>query len=97
MMLTIQTEETEQTVNNNSSSGMISYHKLHYLLFHQMQFNSPRGSKTERNDLRKIICLRKSEVSVVRISVCYITENMVEHGIHCLPCSYINDVINMLP
>ena len=48
---------------------------------------------TELNDLRKIICLRKSEVSVDRISVCYI-KNLAEH---CLPCSCTNDDINMLP
>ena len=30
---------------------------------------------TELNDSRKIICLRKSEVSVERISVCNVTEN----------------------
>ena len=27
---------------------------------------------TELNDLKKIICLRKSDVSVERISVCYV-------------------------
>ena len=49
----------------------------------------------ELTDLRIIICLRKSEVSVERISVCNVTENLAEHGRHCLPCSYTNDVINM--
>ena len=35
---------------------------------------------TELNDLRKIICLKKkSENSVERISVCNVTENLVEH------------------
>ena len=43
-------------------------------------------------DLRKIICLRKSEVYVERISVCNVIENVEEHGIHCLPCSYTNDI-----
>ena len=43
------------------------------------------------NDLRKIICLRKSETSLERISVCNVTENLAEHGIRCLPCSYTND------
>ena len=51
---------------------------------------------TELNVLRKIICLRKSEVSVERLSVCNVIENLVEHGICCLPCSYINDIIDML-
>ena len=48
------------------------------------------------NYLRKIICLRKSEVSVERISVCNGIENFVKHGIQCLPCSYTDDVMNML-
>ena len=52
---------------------------------------------TELNDLRKIICLRKYEVSGERISVCNVIKNLVEHGIHYLPCSYTNDVINILP
>ena len=42
---------------------------------------------TELNELRKISSVRKSEVSAERISVCTINENLVEHGIHCLPCS----------
>ena len=49
------------------------------------------------NALRKIICLRKSEVLVARISVCNVIENLAEHGIHCLQCSDTNDVINILP
>ena len=44
---------------------------------------------------RKNICLRKSEVSVERISVCNVIENLVEYGISCLPCSYTNGVIDM--
>ena len=24
-----------------------------------------------------------------------VTEKLVEHGIHCLPCSYINDVTDI--
>ena len=50
---------------------------------------------TERNDLREIIRLRKSEVSVEIISFCNAIENLAEHGINCLPYSYDNDVINM--
>ena len=45
---------------------------------------------------RKIICLRKSEVSGRRISVCNVIENIEEHGIYCLPCSYTNYIINLL-
>ena len=41
---------------------------------------------TELNDLRIIICLRKSEVSFERISVCKVTKNLTKHGINCLPC-----------
>ena len=40
-----------------------------------------RTYNTELNDLKKIICLRKSEVSVVRISICYVVENLAEQGI----------------
>ena len=50
---------------------------------------------TELNDLRKIICLRKSEVSVEKISVCYIIANLAAHDIHCLQCSYTNGVIDI--
>ena len=67
---------------------------------------------TELNDLSKIICLRKTLVSVERISVYKVIENLVEHGRHfvclsfstkfsetlyCLPCLYTNDIINLLP
>ena len=34
-------------------------------------------------------------MSVERISVSKVIENLVEHGIDCLPCSYINDDISM--
>ena len=51
---------------------------------------------TELNDLKIIICLRKSEDSVERISVFTVIEKLEEHSIHCLPCSDTNDVINML-
>ena len=53
---------------------------------------------TKLNELRNFICLSKSEVSVERISVCDVTKNLIEHGIHCLPCSYTctNGIINML-
>ena len=47
---------------------------------------------TELNYLRKIISLRKSEVSVEKISVCIVIENLAQHGIHFLPCSYTNDI-----
>ena len=56
-----------------------------------LQLGHPNN--TELNDLRKVICLRKSEASVDR----NVIENFTEHGIHFLPCSYTNDVINMLP
>ena len=52
---------------------------------------------TELNDLRKIICWRKSKVTGERISVCNVTEKLIKHGINCLPCSFTNDVIDLLP
>ena len=55
--------------------------------------------KAELNELKLliVICLRKSEVTVERISVCNVIEKLMKHGVHCLPCPYTNDVINMLP
>ena len=50
--------------------------------------------RTYSNEL-KIIYLRKSKVSVERLSVCNVIEKLMEHGIHCLPCSYATDVINI--
>ena len=41
--------------------------------------------------------LFQSEVSVEKVSVCNVIENLTEHDIYCLPCSYNNGVINMLP
>ena len=35
---------------------------------------------SELNDLRKIICLRKYDVSVERILVCNVIVNLVEHS-----------------
>ena len=52
--------------------------------------------KTELNDLKKTIYLRKPEGSVERISVCNAIKNLAEHGIHCLQCFYTNDLITML-
>ena len=40
------------------------------------------------NDLRKIICLRKTLVSVERISVYKVTENLVEDGPPNFDCFY---------
>ena len=42
-------------------------------------------------------CLRKSEVTVERFSICIVIEKLMEHGIHCLPCSYTYDAIDLLP
>ena len=38
--------------------------------------------KTRNFDLRINICLRKSEVTAERISVCNVIEKLMEHGIH---------------
>ena len=50
---------------------------------------------TELNDLKIIICLRKSKVTVERISVCNVIEILMEHGIHYLPYSCTNDDIDL--
>ena len=39
---------------------------------------------TESNELRIIICLRNSKVSVIRISMSNIIENKKENGIHII-------------
>ena len=49
------------------------------------------------SDLRIVICLRNSEVTGERISVCNVIEKLMECGIHCLPCCCTNDVIDILP
>ena len=51
----------------------------------------------ELTDLKKIICLRKSEESAERISVCNVSEKLMEHGNLCLPCFFTNDVKDLLP
>ena len=51
---------------------------------------------TEFIDLRIVICLRKSEVTVERISVCNVIEKLRELGKHPLLCSYTNDIIDLL-
>ena len=51
---------------------------------------------TELNDLRIIVHLRKSEVTVERVSVCIVIEKLMEHGRQCLLCSYANDVMDLL-
>ena len=43
---------------------------------------------TEFNDLTMNICLRKSIGKVI--------ENLVQLGLYCLPCSFVNDIINIL-
>ena len=68
---------------------MFFFFKFYNEVIHQKDAN------TELNDLRKIICSRKSEITVERISVCNVNENLEEHGRHYLPCSYTNDVIQI--
>ena len=53
--------------------------------------------KKHRLKLLEKKCLRKSAVSVERISVCNAIESLAEHGIHCLPGFYTKEVIDMLP
>ena len=52
---------------------------------------------TEINGLGIIICFKKSEVLFERISVCDMSEKLIEHGIHGLRCSYTYGAIDMLP
>ena len=40
-------------------------------------------NNTELDDLRKMICLRKTSISVERISVYKVIENLVEDDIVC--------------
>ena len=47
------------------------------------------------NDSRMFVYLRKSEVSVERISVGNVIEKMMAHSIRCLPCSCTNGVIDL--
>ena len=49
---------------------------------------------TELNDLKLLICLRMSKVSVKGITVFNVIEKLAEHGILCLPCSRINKAMN---
>lgn len=51
----------------------------------------------EFNVLGIIICLRKFEFSVERLSVCYATEKLKEHGIYHLPRCNTHEVIDLLP
>ena len=53
-------------------------------------FKQETTTNMELNDLRKIICLRKTEVFTGRI--CNVIEVSMEHG-NCLPCSNTNDII----
>ena len=58
----------------------------------------PAFINTELNNLRKIVCQNLKFFCCQREFqfVLKVIENLAEHGIHCLPCSYINDVINRL-
>ena len=51
----------------------------------------------ELNDLRIIICLGKSEVTVENISVNNVIVNLMKHVIHCLACCYTNEVNDLFP
>ena len=79
----------------------VSHEKYKFIMIGNSYAENPDECKCinnpELNDLRKIICLSKSEVSVERISVCNVNEQLAEHSIHYWSCSYINGVIIMLP
>ena len=55
------------------------------------------AKNTELNDLKIIVCLRKSEVSVQRISAVMSLNKLAEHSRYYLSCSYITNVINLFP
>ena len=50
----------------------------------------------KQTEIKSIWPYCSSVSSVERISVCKVIEKMEEQGIHCLPCSYTNDVIDLL-
>ena len=58
---------------------------LHTLTVPSNSIESSFKLNTELNDLRIIICLRKSEITIERISICNVIEKLMEHD--CLPCS----------
>ena len=58
---------------------------LHTLTVPSNSIGSSFKLNTELNDLRIIICLRKSEITVERISICNVIEKLMEYD--CLPCS----------
>ena len=77
--------------------GFLDGFYIYKLLFYASSVNQDQmlfAYDTDLNDLRNIIYLRKSEVSVENNSVCGI-ENW--SSMACLPCSYIDDVIDLLP
>ena len=51
---------------------------------------------SQLNDVRTIICLRKFEVSVERISICNVIEKLADRGMHGLLCFYTDDVVDVL-
>ena len=50
---------------------------------------------TELIDLRKLFVSENLKLMLKEFR--NITEKLAEHGIHCLSCSNVNDVIEMLP
>ena len=80
------------------SQGYILFSYHIYLVSYKTGFYPSKITtiNMELNDLRIINCLRKSEVTVGRISVYNVIEKLIEHGIDCLPSSYTNDVIDLL-
>ena len=53
-------------------------------------------NNTELNDLRKIICLRKTNLCLKEKQFLMFLKKLVEHGIHFLLFSYINDIIRYI-
>ena len=51
----------------------------------------------EKFQFIKSLKIGRCNVSVKRILVCNVIEKLAEHGIHRLPGSYTNDIIDQLP
>ena len=60
-----------------------------------MMIELPSLKNTELNVWEKNISLRKSEVSVKEFQFVMSLKFFAKHGIYCLPCSYINDAIDV--
>ena len=91
--------------NLNRNNFLLKQHIYHFKciahcgkvsFFSKKQTGKSHVTRNYVNDLRKIICLRKSKVSVETHLVSRALEKLAEHAIHSLPCFYTSDVIYLL-